>query len=117
MMAARGRRSAATTLVPHTTHAAEEPGPTSYDRADAHIYLANEHGDEVGPGKASASFLFAVSRYNAFVVAAHSASAEGMQGDRAAAVDYFVEQYRSMLEDNVDDFIGYFDRNLRGGQA
>ncbi|MFT4514000.1 MAG: hypothetical protein ACI89X_003678 [Planctomycetota bacterium] len=95
----------------------EEPDSAFYDRADAHIHLANEHGDDVGPGKASASFLFAASRYNAFAISSRSASGAEMQASRGETVGHFVDQYRRMLENNVDDYIADFNRNLDGNEG
>jgi len=97
--------------------AAEQPDPAFFDRADAHIHLANKHAEDVEPGKASASFLYASSRYQAFVIAMGSESASDMKAQRGEAIDYFVEQFRRMLEDNVDDFIDNFDSNTRGDDA
>ena len=97
--------------------AAEEPDPSFYDRADAHIHLANKHSDGVGIGKVSASLLYAASRFNAFVIGARSTSAADMQAARGEALDYFADQFRRMLEDNVDDYIANFDSYTRGGEA
>ena len=79
-----------------------------WGRADAHIHLANQHCDTADAGKVSASLLYAASRFNAFIVASNSTSAESMSKSRAEAVDYFTAQFRSMLEENLDDHIKNF---------
>jgi hypothetical protein len=79
-----------------------------WSRADAHIHLANEHCDAADPGKVSASLMYAASRFNAFIVASNSSSAESMSKSRAEALDYFTRQFRSMLEENLDDHIKNF---------
>ena len=84
-----------------------------YDRADEHIHLANKHLETVGRGKVSASFMYAVSRFNAWVSANGFSSGEEMATSKAETIDYFVAQYRAMLEENMDDYISNFDRYMR----
>jgi hypothetical protein len=79
-----------------------------WSRADAHINLANQHCDTVEAGKASASLLYAASRFSAFIVASNASSTESMAKLRTEALDYFTEQFRSMLEENLDDHIKNF---------
>jgi hypothetical protein len=40
-----------------------------YDRADSFIHLANDHCANMGRGKVSVSFMYGVSRFNAWVSA------------------------------------------------
>ena len=76
-----------------------------WSRADSYIDLANGHCENADAGKVSASLLFAASRFNAFVVASNAASAESLSQSRAEALNYFTEQFRSMLAENLDDHI------------
>lgn len=80
-----------------------------YDRADSFIRLANEHCAKTPHGKVSASFMFGLSRFNAWVVASSSDSREGMAKEREQAIEYFLGEYRKMLEQNLDDYIENFD--------
>ncbi|MCW5957610.1 MAG: DUF3144 domain-containing protein [Pyrinomonadaceae bacterium] len=42
--------------------------PTFFDCADAHIHLSNSQmTGEIGPGKVSASMMYATARFNAYV--------------------------------------------------
>lgn len=79
-----------------------------WDRADDVIHLANEQCETVQRSKVSASLLYAAARFNAFIVAGKANSAEEMKQDREEAVQYFVEQYRKMLVENLDDYIENF---------
>src|SRR5262245_44192633 len=90
-----------------------------YDRADSFIDVANEHCSTVGRGKVSASFLYAVARFNAWVSACGFASSEEMNRKRAETAEYFVTQYKAMLEENLDDYIEHFNQYMRspGGSA
>lgn len=87
---------------------------TFYDRADSHILLANDQitGD-IGRGKVSASFLYAAARFNAWVSACGFADSGQMSAAREETIEYFVTEYRKMLEENLDDYIANFDAYMR----
>jgi hypothetical protein len=81
-----------------------------WDRADAHIHLANGQCDTADAGKVSASLLYAASRFNAFIVASKATSAESLSQSRSQTLEYFTEQFRSMLAENLDDHIKNFSK-------
>lgn len=89
--------------------ASENEDPTFYDRADGHIMLANQQTEEVDAGAVSASLMFASARYGAWLAASGFESGEEMKADRAEHVAYFVEQFKMMVEDNLDDYIENFE--------
>jgi len=95
---------------------AEDVDAHFYDRADALIELANAQLAGAPRGQVSASGLYAMSRFNAWVSACGHASAQEMAGTRAQTVAYFVEQYRQMLEDNFDDYVDHFDAYMKPAQ-
>lgn len=79
-------------------------------RADAHIFLANEQLAEVETkGEVSASFLFGAARFNAWMAACEFDSAETMAEEKDKIIDYFVEEYKLMLEQHIKDHIESFD--------
>ncbi|RYZ12049.1 MAG: DUF3144 domain-containing protein [Comamonadaceae bacterium] len=86
--------------------------PAFYDRADAHIHLSNRQAPEVGTGPASASMLYGTARFNAWVSALDFRSGAEMAARREDILAYFTEQYRRMLEDNLDDYIANFERHM-----
>ncbi|MET0355992.1 MAG: DUF3144 domain-containing protein [Cellvibrio sp.] len=88
---------------------ADDTDEKFFARADAHIHLANEHLSDAARGKVSASFMYAASRFNAWVSAADLQSQEELQSKREEILDYFVGQYRAMLEENLDNYIEHFD--------
>ena len=93
--------------------------PTFYDRADAHIHLSNgQITNEIGPGKVSASMMYATARFNAYRSWLGFDNPVDMAGARDETVRYFVEQYQMMLEENLDDYIQNFSkyRQTPGGQ-
>ncbi|MFT6390344.1 MAG: hypothetical protein ACJAUP_003746 [Cellvibrionaceae bacterium] len=84
-----------------------------YERADAHIHLSNEQvSDEVGRGKVSASFMFAMARYNAYVSATGCDTKEDMIALKEEQIEYFVGQYRKMFEENYDDHVEEFEEYM-----
>jgi len=87
--------------------------PEFYNRADAVIHLANEQLEHVGRGKVSASCMYATARFNSWVTATGFNSAEEMQEARAEAIDYFVVQYKAMLEENYQDYVDNFSTYMR----
>lgn len=89
-----------------------------FKRADAHIDLSNEQiSEEVGSEKVNASFMYAVARFNAWVSARGWTSKEQMAEAKEETIDYFVAEYRKMLEANVDDYISNFDKYMHTGEG
>lgn len=83
-----------------------------YDRADAHIHLANNHVKDIGRGKVSASFLYGAARFNVYVAACNCGSKDQMIGDRNSIRDYYVAEYTKMLEEHLDDYIEHYEKYM-----
>lgn len=83
-----------------------------YKRADAHIHVANEQTENVGRGKVSASMMYATARFNAWVSACKAESGDDLLGGKDKIIDYFVEQYREMLAEHLDDYAKNFDKYM-----
>jgi hypothetical protein len=83
-----------------------------YERADAHIHLSNDQAKDIGRGTVSASMMFATARFNAWVSACGFNSRGDMAAARQETVEYYVKQYRLMLEENMDDYIGHFNKYM-----
>ncbi len=90
-----------------------KPDEHFYDRADAHIALANEQTDSASRGKVSASFLYAAARFNAWVSACGFKNADEMRAAKEVTVDYLLAQYRAMLAENLDDYADHFEKYMR----
>ncbi len=86
-----------------------------YDRADAHIHVANDHLKHTGRGKVSASFLYGASRFNVYVAACNCDSRDQMVSERSSIRDYYVAEYTKMLEEHLDDYIENFDTYMSKG--
>lgn len=88
----------------------QEPDDDFYDRADAHIHLSNDQiTEEIGRGKVSASMMYATARFNSWVTACGWDSADELSNAKAEAIEYFVAEYRKMLDEHLEDYIGNFD--------
>lgn len=90
-----------------------------FKRADAHIDLANAQLKDASRGKVSASLMYATARFNAWITACEAGSDEELRSGKGESIEYFVAQYRSMLEENLNAYIDNFDRYMRpkGGDA
>ena len=81
----------------------QEPVPKEfYDLVDRFIGLANEVTSTHATSRVSSVIMYAAARYNAHCMLA--LDPEAIQ-NRQAATDYFVAQYRSMLDENIDVLI------------
>jgi len=89
------------------------PDSAFFKRADEHISLSNDQiTEEVNPGKVSASMMFSVARFNAWVTAANCGNVIQMLDSKQDAIEYFVSEYKSMLEQNMDEYIENFDKYM-----
>src|SRR3546814_17489668 len=79
-----------------------------YERADAHIHLANAHTTDIGRGQVSASFLYGAARFNIYVAVCNCDSKDHMISERQSIRDYYVHEYNKMLDNNLDDFIANY---------
>lgn len=80
-----------------------------YERADAHIQLSNAQiSGYVAKGKVSASMMYATARFNSWVSACGWNSAEEMAAAKEETIEYFLTEYRKMLDENMDDYINNF---------
>jgi hypothetical protein len=85
-----------------------------WERADSFIELANQHCGDIGRGKVSASLLYAAARFNAFVAASQSESGRDLRASKKEALDYFSDQFRKMLSENIDDYSANFRKYVKG---
>ncbi|MCX7162690.1 MAG: DUF3144 domain-containing protein [Betaproteobacteria bacterium] len=69
---------------------------------DEFIHLANRIAEDGKGGEASAAILFAAGRYNAF----NFISNGGTDQNQAAAVEFYVSEYRKALVSNLEGVVG-----------
>lgn len=84
-----------------------------FERADAHIDLSNgQISEEVGSEKVNASFMYATARFNAWVSARGWTNKQELSEAKEETIEYFMAEYRKMLEANIDDYIANFDKYM-----
>jgi hypothetical protein len=91
---------------------ANEVDEQFYTRADAHIHLSNEQLKEAGLIKVNDSMMYALVRFNAWVSASGFDSGAEMQHSKEEIIEFFSTQYRTMLTENLDNYIANFDRYM-----
>lgn len=84
------------------------PDPAFWERLNAVINLVNDQCSSAAPNDVGSSTLYAAARFNAFILAKTTGSAENMKLERERALEYFTGQFRLMLESNLDDFTENF---------
>lgn len=81
-----------------------------YERADAHVDLANKHlqsGEQVG--ETCGSLVYGASRFNAWMIATSCSSAEELEAKKGESLEFFTEQYKEMLKEHLEEYIAHFD--------
>lgn len=92
----------------------QNPDDEFYERADAHIHLSNDQiSGEITRGKVSASMMYATARFNSWVSACGWHNAQEMAEAKEETLEYFVTEYRNMLEENLDDYIKNFESYMK----
>ncbi|VAW68933.1 hypothetical protein MNBD_GAMMA09-1911 [hydrothermal vent metagenome] len=87
-----------------------------YERADAHIHLSNDQiSEDISNGHVSVSFMYSLARFNAWVNACDFSSGNEMAEAKTDTIEYFVTEYRKMLEENLNDYIANFDSYMNAG--
>ena len=79
--------------------------------ADSFIAHANGQND-IDRGVVSAGFAYSSARFNAFVIASQCGNKEAFEAEKDAAINYFVEQYKLALTENVADYSANFDKYI-----
>ena len=91
----------------------KETDENFYKRADDHINLSNEQLKNESRGKVSASMMYSVARFNAWVSACGWNNGEEMRTAKEETLEYFVDEYRKMLNENLDEYIKNFDSYMK----
>ena len=89
-----------------------KPGNDAFWKvADSFIAHANSQND-TDRGVVSAGFAYSSARFNAFVIASQCGNKEAFEAEKDAAINYFVEQYKLALTENVADYSANFDKYI-----
>lgn len=80
--------------------------------ADSFVAHANAQSSNTDRGVVSAGFAYSSARFNAFVIASQCGNKEAFAAEKDKAIDYFVEQYKLALTENVADYTANFDKYI-----
>ena len=69
--------------------------------ADSFINIANDHAQTHDKNIVNTAFMYAASRFCAFVAASSAASLTDFQQKQSQAIDFFTEEFRNMLNSNM----------------
>ena len=85
-----------------------------YRRADEHIKLSNNQiSKDIPLGKISGSMMYSTARFNAWMSAYSFNNRDEMRLQKKETIEYFVEEFRKMLNENLDDYIENFDSYMK----
>lgn len=101
-----------------TTQANEAEGvamdPQFFTATNAYLELANQQGQTFGMKRVSAAILYAAARYNSHAYIGYETNPEA---NKEAFIEYMLDLYRRMLEENVDNLIENIALGATAGQA
>ena len=80
-----------------------------FDRADEHINLSNKQLVYASMGKVSASMMYSVARFNAWVSAAGWNSGIEMEEAIGETLEHYLIEYKKMLKENLEDYAKNFE--------
>jgi hypothetical protein len=83
-----------------------------WETIDTFINVANEQekSNQDRFQLVGASLMFAAARYNTYLVARANGSKETFVEKKEEAREYFIEQFKKMLDDNFSDYEANFDK-------
>jgi hypothetical protein len=93
------------------------PSPEFWNRVNAQINLSNDQCDAADPNEVAASTMYASARFNAFIVARATGTSENMKAEKERALEYFTDQFRKMMSENLDDFADNLEKYIPPAQA
>jgi hypothetical protein len=83
-----------------------------FERADEHINLSNAQLSKASMGIVSASMMYSLARFNAWVSACGWNNGKDMEAAKHETIEYFTEEYKKMLKENLEDYIANFDNYM-----
>ncbi len=72
--------------------------------ADAFITLANDHAEIHDKNIVNTAFMYAASRYSAYVAASSARNLEDFQGRQAQGIEFFSNEFKNMLSSNMQNY-------------
>jgi len=82
------------------------------EMADAFIAVANKQCKNENPSMVNASFLYAAARFNIFIVATSSGSANEFALKKEDSINALMAEYKTMLEDHFENYKENFEDRM-----
>lgn len=82
-------------------------------RVDEYVAIANAQANQAERGEVCASFMFAAARYCAYLSAGVRPDGKTLATQKKEITDYFLDQFRQMLEGNLEDHIQNFEPYMK----
>ena len=81
--------------------------------ADMYITLANEQSETQDKNIVNTSFMYAASRFCAYVAASSARNLEDFQGKKIQGIEFFTGEFNRMLISNMDNY----EKNFSSSEA
>ena len=88
--------------------------PQFFTATNDYLELANQQGQSFGMKRVSAAILYAAARYNSHAYIGYETNPSA---NKEAFIEYMLDLYRRMLEENVDNLIENIDAGATAPQA
>ena len=72
--------------------------------ADSFINIANEHAETQDKNITNTAFMYAASRFCAYVAASSARNLEDFQGKQKQGVEFFSAEFQRMLDSNMKNY-------------
>jgi len=79
--------------------------------ADSFINIANEQAETQDKNIVNTSFMYAASRFCAYVAASSARNLEDFQGKQKQGIEFFSGEFQRMLESNMHNYEKVFQSN------
>ena len=86
--------------------------PQFFTVVNEFLELTNRQSQTQGLKRISMASLYATARFNSWVSACGFHNAADMKAAREETIEYFIDQYRLMLQENLDDYINNFEKYM-----
>jgi len=72
--------------------------------ADTFINIANDHAETHDKNIVNTAFMYAASRFSAYVAASSARNLEDFIGKQSQGIDFFSNEFKNMLENNMKNY-------------
>lgn len=72
--------------------------------ADSFITIANDHAENHDKNIVNTAFMYAASRFSAYVAASSARNLEDFIGKQQQGIDFFTGEFNNMLESNMKNY-------------